>query len=187
MKGTTTNSKEISSMLSSLAEDIVNLMLREHQSIHQELEHVGRLINEASTTLTASFDELNKITEKQNAILDPTSQKEIANDIKSSVNCTILDDRVKQNQQNIITALQFDDIVQQLTKHSQSRTKQIQLMFKKLANSLEDMKKYNYEHNPELTSRVLELKHDVNNLRKELEKENPVKQSSLAIGKIELF
>ncbi|MDT8282172.1 MAG: hypothetical protein RQ982_05080, partial [Gammaproteobacteria bacterium] len=78
-------------------------------------------------------------------------------------------------------------IVQQLTKHAQSRTRHIQLMFKKLSASLEGMKNIDYKYNPELSSQVLELKREVNNLRTELEKENPVKQSTLAIGRTELF
>ena len=46
MNESSTDSAEANEMLASLASDIVNLMLREHQSIHQELEHVSKLIRE---------------------------------------------------------------------------------------------------------------------------------------------
>ncbi len=71
------NMTEVNVMLASLAEDIVNLMLREHQSIHLELEHVGKLISDASQSLTASFDELNKIAAKQHAIISSTPMNEM--------------------------------------------------------------------------------------------------------------
>lgn len=182
----TTNNTEMNVMLTGLAEDIVSLMLREHQSIHKELEHVGHLISDASASLTTSFDELNSIAARQQLMLE-TSEQNKQEDTEPSVNNDALDERFKKNQLNIVTALQFDDIVQQLTKHAQSRTRHIQVMFKKLADSLEQTKKLDYEYTPEFNARVLELKHEVNELRKELEKENPVKQSSLAIGKTELF
>jgi uncharacterized protein Yka (UPF0111/DUF47 family) len=177
---------EINTVLTGLAEDIASLMLREHQSIHDELEHIGHLINDASTTLTTSFDELNSITAKQQVILNK-AQQENSEDNPSSNKQNNLDGRFKKNQLKIVTALQFDDIVQQLTKHAQSRTRHIQLMFKKLADSIEDSKKLDYEYTQEFNEKITTLKREVNELRKELEKENPVKQSSLAIGKTELF
>jgi len=60
-------------------------------------------------------------------------------------------------------------------------------MFKNLATSLEEAKKLSYEYSPEFSARLLELKHNVSNLRTELDKESPVTQSSLAIGNTELF
>ena len=85
---------------------------------------------------------------------------------------------------HIVTSLQFDDIVQQLTKHAQSRTRHLQTMFKNIATNLE---KLDCKFNSAFNSRILALKHDVNNLKNELQKENPVKQSSLTTGKTELF
>jgi len=180
MNESITNKTEVNEMLASLASDIVNLMLREHQSIHQELEHVSNLIGDASKSLTTNFDELNTIAVKQNTLIN-TEDKSL---LETSNNMA---EQLKKNQLNIVTALQFDDIVQQLTKHSQSRTGHIQVMFKKLATYLEEIKKLDYQATPAFDSRIAELKRDVTILRTELEKENPVKQSSLTIGKTELF
>ena len=177
MNETSTDNAEANEMLASLANDIVNLMLREHQSIHQELDHVSKLIGDASKSLTSSFDEINTIAVKQNALLSKDN-KETSSDLSVEL---------KKNQLNVVTALQFDDIVQQLTKHSQSRTRHIQVMFNKLAAYLEEIKKLEYKATPEFNDRVHELRDDVTKLRIELEKENPVKQSSLSTGKAELF
>jgi len=183
----TTNKAEVSAMLANLADDIINLMLREHQSIHTELEDVSKLIGDASKSLTASFDELNTITANHNLLLTEKLQETNTEDKTLLEASNNIDKKIKKNQLNIVTALQFDDIVQQLTKHSQSRTSHIQLMFKKLAASLEELKKLDYEYNPAFNSRILELKQDIQKLRTELEKESPVKQSSLTTGKTELF
>ena len=177
MNESSTDNAEANEMLASLANDIVNLMLREHQSIHQELDHVSKLISDASKSLTSSFDEINTIAVKQNALLSKDN-KETSSDLSVEL---------KKNQLNVVTALQFDDIVQQLTKHSQSRTRHIQVMFNKLAAYLEEIKKLDYKSTPEFNDRIHELRHDVTKLRIELEKENPVKQSSLSTGKTELF
>lgn len=180
MNESSTDNAEANEMLASLASDIVNLMLREHQSIHQELEHVSKLIGDASKSLTSSFDEINTIAVKQNTLLNTVSKEseETGNDLSV---------QLKKNQLNVVTALQFDDIVQQLTKHSQSRTSHIQVMFNKLAAYLDEIKALQYKATPEFNARIDELKQDVSMLRIELEKENPVKQSSLSTGKTELF
>jgi len=180
------NTAEINMILTGLAEDIVSLMLREHHSIHKELGHVSHMISDASATLTASFDELNRIAAKQQKILERTQQSDQDN-TEPTMNHTALQQQFKKNQLNIVTALQFDDIVQQLTKHAQNRTRQIQLMFKKLADSIEESKKLDYEYTSEFSTKILALKREVNDLRTELEKETPVKQSSLVTGKTELF
>jgi len=187
MDKSNTNNAEANTMLADLAEDIVNLMLREHQSIHLELEHVGRLINEASKSLTANFDDLNKITVEQNLITDSALRPNNKDNQLLFAKNNELNIQLKKNQLNVVTALQFDDIVQQLTKHSQSRTRHIQVMFNKLATYLEEIKKSDYKITPAFISRVTELKREVTDLRTELEKENPVKQSSLTTGKTELF
>jgi hypothetical protein len=173
MKESITNKTDANGMLADLANDIVNLMIREHQSIHQELEHVGKLIGDASKSLTINFDKLNTIAARHNSLLE-NEDNTPAEDLK-------------KNQLNIVTALQFDDIVQQLTKHSQSRTRHIQVMFKKLATYLDEIKNSDCQSASTFNARIIELKRDVNELRLELEKENPVKQSSLATGKTELF
>ena len=181
MKESITNEEDVDEMLTGLAYDIVNLMLREHQSIHQELEHVSKLIGDASKSLATNFDELNTIAAKQHSLLNGEEEQSPTGTSKD------IAEQLKKNQLNIVTALQFDDIVQQLTKHSQRRTRHIQVMFKKLANYLDEIKKSGNRNTATLNYKVIELIKDVKALSLELEKENPVKQSSLNTGKTELF
>lgn len=187
MNKSKTDKIEINLTLANLSEDIVNLMLREHQSIHLELEHVGKLINDASKSLSTSFDELNNISAQQNKYISTRLRPDNSEDKKLLAENDELNAQLKKNQLNVVTALQFDDIVQQLTKHSQSRTQHIQVMFNKLATYLEEIKGSGYKITPDFNSRITELTRDVADLRTELEKENPVKQSSLTTGNTELF
>jgi len=187
MNDTRTTNEELSTILSGLADDLVNLMIREHQYIHQELEHVRQLVGDATRSLTASFDVINILAIEQNTMITLASQLNTTNSETLVEQCKRIDNKHRDNRTKIVTALQFDDIVQQLTKHAQNRARRIQDMFKQLADTLKELKNMDHKNDPAFISKVQELQQDVESLRIELEKENPVKQSTLTIGRTELF
>ena len=187
MNSPSETNEELSALLSNLADDLVNLMIREHQNIHQELEQVRQLVGDATRSLTASFDEMNILAIEQNTVISLALQLNNATNEELLEKCRRAEKQYRENQVNIVTALQFDDIVQQLINHAQNRTLNIQEMFKRLGDAMKQLRKLDQKDDPEFISRVLELKQDVENFRVELEKENPVKQTSLTIGKTELF
>ena len=187
MNQTNITNEEISNLLPGLADDLIYLMIREHQYIHQELEHVRQLVREATRSLTNSFDELNILAIEQTTMVTLALQLNNANNKELLEQCKRTEKQYRANQVRIVTALQFDDIVQQLTQHAQNRAMKIQDMFKRLDKALKELRHMKQTRDPEFISRILALKNDVERLRKELDKENPVKQSSLAIGKTELF
>ena len=178
---------ELSTLLSGLAEDLINLMIREHEYIHQELEHVRQLVGDAARSLTGGFDEMNILAIEHNTMVTLALQLNNANNTELLEKCKRAEKQHRDTQLKIVTALQFDDIVQQLTKHAQNRAINIQEMFKRLNDALQELKHLDHKDDPEFISKIHELKRDVENFRTELEKENPVKQTSLAIGKTELF
>jgi len=187
MDDSSTTNEEISAMLSGLADDLVNLMIREHQYIQEELENVRQLIHDATGSLTAGFDEINILAIEQNTMISLASQLNITDNEALLEQCKRVDKKHRDNRARIVTALQFDDIVQQLTKHAQNRARHIQEMFKNLDDALKELNNLDHKNDLAFISRVKEIKRDVKKLGKELEKENPVKQSSLTIGKTELF
>lgn len=187
MNDSSTTNEELSAILSDLADDLVYLMIREHQYIHQELEHVRQLVGDATRSLTAGFDEINILAIEQNTMITLASQLNTTDNEALLEQCKRVDNKHRDNRVRIVTALQFDDIVQQLTKHAQNRARRIQDTFKKLADTLKELKTLDHKNDPAFISRVQEIKHDVESLRIELEKENPVKQSTLTIGRTELF
>ena len=179
--------EDINSLLSELADELTSLMIREHEYIHEELEHVRNLVSDATRSLTSSFDEMNILAIEQTTMVTLALQLNNANNKELLEQCKRSEKQYRANQVKITTALQFDDIVQQLTKHAQIRAMSIQKMFKRLNIALKEFKQPDHKNDPEFFSKILQLKQDVANFRTELKKENPVKQSSLAIGRTELF
>ena len=187
MNNTNTTKEDISLQLSELADDLTGLMIREHQYIQDELEHVRNLVGDATRSLTASFDEMNILAIEQTTMVTLALQLNNANNKELLEQCKRSEKHYRTNQVKIVTALQFDDIVQQLTKHAQNRAKSIQEMFKRLDSALKEFKHMDHKNDPELISKILRLKQDVANFRTELEKGNPVRQFTLATGRTELF
>ena len=187
MNNTNTIKNNISLLLSELAEDLTCLMIREHQYIYEELEHVRNLVRDATRSLTSSFDEMNILAIEQTTMVTLALQLNNANNKELLEQCKRSEKHYRANQVKIVTALQFDDIVQQLTKHAQNRAMSIREMFKRLDGALKEFKHLDQKDDPEFISKILQLKQDVAKFRTELEKENPVKQSSLSIGRTELF
>jgi len=187
MNNKNTTKEDISSLLSELADDLTCLMIREHQYIHEELDHVRNLVRDATRSLTSSFDEMNILAIEQTTMVTLALQLNNANNKELLEQCRRSEKHYRANQVKIVTALQFDDIVQQLTKHAQNRAMSIQAMFKRLGKALKEFKHLDHKEDPEFISKILQLKQDVAKFRTELEKENPVKQSSLSIGRTEFF
>lgn len=159
------------SALAALAEDIISLMLREHQKIQQELSSIRQLIDDASGTLMTSLEQIS------NGIDDL-----IANPAASGTR-----DHFNQNFSDVVTALQFDDIVQQISQQSQKRTQHIQNLFVELSSQLDELKASAFEYSPSFDARLQQLRDDIRQLDAELQKESPACQARLAEGKIELF
>ena len=187
MNDSCTTNEEAIAMLSNLADDLIHLMIREHEHIHQELEHVRHLVGDATRSLTASFDEMNILAIEQTTMVTLALQLNNATNKELLEQCNRSEKQYRTNQVKIVTALQFDDIVQQLTNHAQHRALKIQKMFKRLADALKELRRLEHKNDPAFISKIQQLKQDVEKFRIELENENPVKQSSLAIGKTELF
>jgi LmbE family N-acetylglucosaminyl deacetylase len=178
---------KLSDLLSNLAEDLINLMIREHQYIHQELDHVRHLVGDAARALTNGFDEMNILAIEHNTMVTLALQLNNANNKELLEKCKRTEKQHRDTQLKIVTALQFDDIVQQLTSHAQSRAISIQDMFKRLNVALQKLKHLDHRDDPGFISSIRDLKRDVEKFRIELEKENPVKQTSMTIGRTELF
>jgi dihydroxyacetone kinase-like predicted kinase len=187
MNNTNTTKEDISSLLSELADDLVCLMIREHQYIHEELEHVRNLVSDATRSLTSSFDEMNILAIEQTTMVTLALQLNNANNKELLEQCKRSEKHYRSNQVRVVTALQFDDIVQQLAKHAQDRSWLIQEMFKRLERAINEFKLLQRKDDPDFIRKIHDLKRDALNLRSKLEEENPVKQLNLAIGKTELF
>lgn len=169
------------SLLYELAESIGSLVIREHQILQDELNQVAALVEDAVQELGGSFRKLNACVKEQDSII-----KEISSDNHNS-KLNGLSQQVNSYISNMRRALQFDDIVQQLAGHASERIGQMQQLFKALGIDVANLKSIELEKNTQAQTYLMTMLENTNKYRQLLEKENPVKQSSMTVGEIELF
>jgi len=160
--------------LTRLAHDIIELVLIEHRNIDQQLDDVSQLTADACNTLVPAFERISQCCDQLLDVNSPTDRQNCRNDIR-------------HHQQQVITALQFDDIVQQLAKHTQARTRLLLAILEQLLAGFTEIENSDYQYTEMLDASVESLKREIEGLRQELAKERPVKQRSLNTGNTELF
>jgi len=173
-----------------LAEDLNQLVSREHQILQGELGQVSTLVSDAIKTLVESFNNLNgQVAEQENLvqfivaeILDSNDQ-----DVEQVGRISELSQQINQNVASATRSLQFDDIVQQLVTHSRRRTRQMEQLFAVLTNKLSEMKVVEPQDLTQIAENIEAMQEEINRFRVALEKTNPVKQTSMGAGKAELF
>ena len=169
-----------------LADALSQLVLREHQMLQQEISQVGSLVEDAVSSLDDDFRLLNASITEQKDALDYV----VSNGLMSSethMHLTKCNNELKLHTSSTIRALQFDDIVQQLTSHASERISQMQALFGVLDNKFERLKSLT-DNDSETVARLIEgMREEIDRFRLSLEKENPVKQRTMKTGSIELF
>lgn len=169
-----------------LADSLSQLVLREHQILQQEMKQVSSLVEDAVKSLDSDFKMLNDNVVEHACVL------------KKAVKNNLMDDSTHKTLSNIgqqmtlhtsrtVRALQFDDIVQQLTSHACERISQMQALFIELDKNLCKVKELGANDGEKVSDCISQMKDDINRFRISLEKENPVKQYSMQPGSIELF
>ena len=169
-----------------LSSELSGLIIREHQILQDELNQVGALVEDAVKSLGTNIRELNKNVAEQAKIFaeNSTDGKQDNGPISEITN------QVSSNTSDMMRALQFDDIVQQLAGHASDRIAQMQVLFHVLDEMLSEFKsartsdKKNQDNTHEQLQVMIE---SVIKYRLLLEKANPVKQVSMSAGRIELF
>ena len=171
-------------MLFKVAEELCGLVVREHQILQGELSQVGVLVEDAVQSLGANLRVLNECLKSQEIILND-HEKEHSGD--RSKDFLSLSDQVNKNTSEMIRALQFDDIVQQLSRHASERIEQMHALFNVLGHNVSELKSFEFDNIDDAQSKLKEMVDNIAKYRLLLEKNNPVKQSSMNEGSIELF
>ena len=183
-------SSDLRAAIYALADDLNQLVSREHQILQDELGQVSTLVGDAIKMLVESFNSLNReLAEQENLIqlfiaevLDSNDQE-----VEQLGRISALSKQIKQNVLTATRSLQFDDIVQQLVVHSHHRTEKMEELFDGLFEKLSELKVAEPQ-DATLVAKYLEAMHEeITHCRVALEKANPVKQTSMGAGKAELF
>ncbi|MDH3342196.1 MAG: hypothetical protein OEM07_00575, partial [Gammaproteobacteria bacterium] len=84
----------------------------------------------------------------------------------------------------VVRSFQFEDIVQQLVAHCGTRSDNLERLFDRINNNVDELIS-SPQHDSEKILAV--MKADIATVSETLKKENPVKQTSMGEGGIELF
>lgn len=173
-------------MLYELADNLHYLVNREHQIIGDELEQMSSLVSDAIKTLVKSFNNLNinmvDQAEMVQKIVETQGKEKETSDYQQEF--LKLSQEMKQNIATTIRSFQFEDIVQQLVVHCSTRSDGMEQLFGRLDKGLAELKTADKQQSAQI---INNMQKDVAEVRALLERENPVKQDSMAAGSVELF
>ena len=189
-----TNTKPEKSKSRTLLHDIAatlnGLVVREHQILQDELKQLSTLIKDAIGTLDRSFKQINDNASAQTKLASSITDKfrEIDQSIPREIDeLSKISEQIDKNVAAAIRSLQFEDIIQQLAAHSSNRAGQIEQLFKKLGENLAILKTIDENDMVQIEQVIQAMQSDMEDFRRAVEKDNPVKQASMGEGKIELF
>ena len=180
------NVNDIQQALYKLADELGDLVLREHQILQGEMRQVGVLVSDAVKNLDSNFRTLNACVSEQTAILDKVLDTGCI-DKDQRQKLSEIGNQINTHTSTTIRSLQFDDIVQQLAGHTCNRIAHMQELFVGLETKLTKIKQLESQEKSDIQKLIKMMQEEVGYFRVKLEKENPVKQRSMDAGKIELF
>ena len=175
-----TNNRDV---IFALSEALSGLVIREHQILQGELNQIGGLVESAVKVLGNNLRELNENVTAQNLIVDHDDGN-VSSDVGEF---SRISNQVNKNASNMVRALQFDDIVQQLAGHASDRIGQMQELFHLLDTQVSELKKLDVDNVSNSNHHMQTMIDNIDTFRQLLEKKNPVKQDTMAEGRIELF
>lgn len=177
---------ELKDSLYELADQLGHLVLREHQILQGEMKQLGTLVSDAVKNLDSNFRHLNASAIEQANIMDKVFEDGCI-DKRQQLRFTEISNQISTQTATTIRVLQFDDIVQQLSGHTSNRIARMQELFNELETLLGKIKTLDSFELSEVTEQIHKMQSEIGHFRVKLEKENPVKQSTMEEGKIELF
>lgn len=178
-----------------LTGDLNQLVSREHHKLQDELGQVSMLVSDAVKTLGESFSDLNEQVAEQASLVELIVAEVLESQVSGSKGeeaekldkVSKLSQQINRNVAVAIRSLQFDDIVQQLVTHSHNRTEKMEQLFVSLSRKLFELKDLDPQDSMQIADYIEAMQKEITHFRITLEKANPVRQTSMGVGKTELF
>lgn len=178
-------SSEIQSLLYSLEGELYGLIKREHAEISDELAQMGSVVSDAIKTLMQSLNSMSTQLKEQNELVrQMAASADNAESEKQHDDYQALSKMLNQNITTVVRSFQFEDIVQQLVTHCGTRSGNLEQLFDRINQNVIELKNANFDESGQVLS---VMKADIAKVSEDLKKENPVKQTSMGAGGIELF
>ena len=129
------NNADLKSSIYDVADELGQLVLREHQILQGEMKQLSTLVCDAVKSLDSNFRHLNASAAEQTRIVDEVFSGSAA-DEEAHSKFSEISEQISQRTASTIRVLQFDDIVQQLAGHASSRIARMQELFNQLEAKL---------------------------------------------------
>ena len=178
-------SSEIESLLYDLEGELYHLIKREHAEISDELSQMGLVVNDAIKTLVQSLNSLTGQLKEQNELVHKIASA--VDDVESEKQQQayhVVSKMVSQDITAVVRSFQFEDIVQQLVTHCGARSGNLEKLFDRINQNVDELRNADHGDSGQILSA---MKVDIAKVSEQLKKENPVKQTSMSEGEIELF
>lgn len=181
---------ELSELASGLAHELARLVVQEHKLLQTELNQITELTFEAVRELSKITIQLKNSTEEI-ILSQPDADDKTAEDLRSDL--LRLNENINRSTSETVRALQFGDILNQLTDHVLKRAISMDMLFTSLSNEVDMIKEYqqNSDESANMEDRVaghISVMGDkVQSYKSLLPSSSPVKQKNLKMGKTELF
>jgi hypothetical protein len=177
-------SSEALVLLYGLENELHGLIMREHAEIRDELSQMGSVVSDAIRTLVQSLNSLSVQLKEQHKLVESLSFESNVVSMEKQQEYQALSRMIDQNLSAVVRSFQFEDIVQQLVSHCRTRSDGLEQLFERLNLNVNLLKNSSQSEFGQILSA---MQVDVAMVRKQLEKENPVKQATMGEGGTELF
>ena len=178
-------SSDIQTLLYDLEGELYGLIKREHAEISDELSQMGLVVSDAIKTLVQSLNSLSGQLKEQNELVQSiATSADSAESEKQQQEYQALSQMVNRNITAVVRSFQFEDIVQQLVAHCGTRSENLEQLFDRINQNVDDLKNADQNKSGQILST---MKQDIAKVSEDLKKENPVKQTSMDVGGIEIF
>lgn len=166
--------------------DLVN---EEQEFLDTELARVSTLVQEGVEHLMGCFNEMHARLEEQRRQLKRSisSAGPEQGNARSAEEILTSTGQVDSYLGKAVRALQFEDIVQQMIRHSRQRISTVNAMLQMLRQQIEKLETDQCGDTEILREAILECKSVVAQIRMRLETDHPVNQESLKQGTVTLF
>jgi hypothetical protein len=180
----------LSGLASDLADKLAQLVVQEHKLLQNELKQITELSDDA-------VHQLSKITmQLKNSAKDIMRSQLDVEDISVQdlrLSLQQLNDHIDSSTSETVIALQFGDILKQLTDHVLKRAVSMDILFTSLSNEVDMIKGHqNKSDEPDnvadrMREHISAMDERIESYKSALPSSSPVKQKDLKTGKIELF
>lgn len=180
----------LSGQASSLADELAQLVVQEHKLLQAELKQITELSDDAVHQLSRITMQLK---DSAKEIMRPQADPESLSVEDLRLGLEQLNDRIDISTSETVIALQFGDILKQLTGHVLKRAVSMDMLFTSLSNEVDMIK--GHQQNPDerdnvadrVTEHIATMSEKIQTYKSSLPSSSPVKQKNLKTGKIELF